>query len=117
MIKGSTTTPDYRGIPTAVFTISELAVVGMLESEAQARGIDLVVRYSDTRGWYSNYRMGETTAAAKIPIDRATDEIVGAHLLGPEYGELVNTFGLAIRLGLTTRDLKSATAAYPNGGL
>jgi len=116
MIKDTTTTPDYAGIPTAVFTIPELARVGMLESEARAAGIDLAVRYSDTSGWYSNYRIGETTAAAKILIDKANDQIVGAHLLGPEYGELVNTLGLAIKLGLTTRQLKSATAAYPTVG-
>jgi glutathione reductase (NADPH) len=116
MLKDITTTPDYAGIPTAVFTIPELTRVGKLESEARADGIDLAVRYSDTSGWYSNYRIGETTAAAKILIDQANDQIVGAHLLGPEYGELVNTLGLAIKLGLTTRQLKSATAAYPTVG-
>ena len=116
MIKDTTATPDYAGIPTAVFTIPELARVGLLESEARAAGIDLAVRYSDTSGWYSNYRIGETTAAAKILIDQSTDQIVGAHLLGPEYGELINTLGLAIKLGLTTRQLKSATAAYPTVG-
>ncbi len=116
MIKGTTSTPDYAGVPTAVFTIPELARVGMLESEARAAGVDLAVRYSDTSGWYSNYRFGETTAAAKILIDQSNDQIVGAHLLGPEYGELINTLGLAIKLGLTTRQLKSATAAYPTVG-
>ncbi len=116
MIKDTTTTPDYAGIPTAVFTIPELARDGMLESDARTAGIDLAVRYSDTSGWYSNYRIGETTAAAKILIDQSTDKIVGAHLLGPEYGELINTLGLAIKVGLTTRQLKSATAAYPTVG-
>jgi len=116
MIKGTKTTPDYAGIPTAVFTIPELTRVGMLEAEAHEHGIDLAVRFSDTSGWYSNYRTGETAAAAKILIDQSTDRIVGAHLLGPEYGELVNTCGLAIKLGLTTRQLKSATAAYPTVG-
>jgi glutathione reductase (NADPH) len=116
MIKGATTVPNYAGIPTAVFTIPELARVGMLEAEARDQGVDVVVRHTDTSGWYSNYRVGETTAAAKILIDRATDRVVGAHLLGPEYGELINTFGLAITLGLTTRQLKSATAAYPTVG-
>jgi glutathione reductase (NADPH) len=116
MIKGTTTTPDYAGIPTAVFTIPELARVGLLESEARAAGIDLAVRYNDTSGWYSNYRIGETTAAAKILIDKSNDQIVGAHLFGPEYGELINTLGLAVKLGLTSRQLKSATAAYPTVG-
>ncbi|CAN5349934.1 NAD(P)/FAD-dependent oxidoreductase [soil metagenome] len=116
MLKGTTKTPDYTGIPTAVFAIPELVRVGMLESEAREQGIDLTVRYSDTSSWYSNYRIGENTAAAKILIDQSTDLIVGAHLLGPEYAELVNTLGLTIKLGLTASQLKSATAAYPTVG-
>ncbi len=113
MLKSATTVPDYAGVPTAVFTIPELARVGMLESEAVATGIDLDVRYTDTSGWYSNYRIGETTAAVKMLVDTASDTIVGAHMLGPEYGELINFCALAIKLGLTTRQLKSMTAAYP----
>lgn len=116
MLKGTTTVPDYAGVPTAVFTIPELARVGMLEQEATDQGIDVDVRYSDTSGWYSNYRIGETTAAAKILIDRSSDRIVGAHLLGPEYGELINFLALAMKLDLTTRQLKSMTAAYPTVG-
>jgi glutathione reductase (NADPH) len=60
--------------------------------------------------------VGETTASAKIIIDRATDRILGAHLLGPGYAELINTFSLAIKLGLTSRQLKSMTATYPSIG-
>ncbi|MGE3192564.1 MAG: NAD(P)/FAD-dependent oxidoreductase [Dehalococcoidia bacterium] len=116
MLKKATTVPDYTGIPSAVFTVPELVRIGMLEQEARDRGIDLDVRFRDTSGWYSNYRIGETTAASKILIDRSTDQIVGAHLLGPEYSELSNTLGLAMKLGLTTRQLKSATAAYPTVG-
>ncbi|GAA4710266.1 glutathione reductase (NADPH) [Promicromonospora umidemergens] len=116
MLKNATTVPDYTGIPTAVFTIPELVRVGMLEHEARDQGLDIEVRYRDTSGWYSNYRTGESTAASKVLVDRATDQIVGAHLLGPEYGELVNTLGLAMKLGLTTRQLKSTTAAYPTVG-
>ncbi|MGV8850609.1 MAG: dihydrolipoyl dehydrogenase family protein [Propionibacteriaceae bacterium] len=116
MLKASATVPDYAGIPTAVFTIPELARVGMLEREARDQGIDVDVRYHDTSGWYSNYRTGETTAAAKILVDRSSDKIVGAHLLGPEYGELINFLGLAIKLDLTARQLRSMTAAYPTVG-
>ncbi|NMM31161.1 MAG: NAD(P)/FAD-dependent oxidoreductase [Cellulomonas sp.] len=116
MLKDATTVPDYTGVPTAVFTIPELARVGLLEQEARDKGLDVDVRYRDTSGWYSNYRIGETTAGSKVLIDRATDQIVGAHLLGPEYGELINVIGLAMKLNLTTRQLKSVTAAYPTVG-
>jgi glutathione reductase (NADPH) len=116
MLKGTTTVPDYTGVPTAVFTIPELTRVGLLEQDATDQGLDVEVRYNDTSSWYSNYRIGETTAAAKILIDRTRDRILGAHLLGPEYGELINFLGLAIKLDLTTRQLKSMTAAYPTVG-
>ncbi len=116
MLNGTTTIPDYSGVPTAVFTIPELVRIGMSELEAQENGYDIDVRYNDTGDWYSNYRVGEHTAATKILVDRATDRILGAHLLGPEYAELANTLAVAIRLGLTRRQLKSATATYPTVG-
>jgi glutathione reductase (NADPH) len=116
MLKSTTVAPDYNGVPTAVFTVPELARVGLLEADAKASGVDVDVRYTDTSTWYSNYRVGESTAAVKILVDKSTDTIVGAHMLGPEYGELINFCALAIRLGLTTRQLKRMTAAYPTVG-
>jgi glutathione reductase (NADPH) len=116
MLHGTATAPDYTGVPAAVFTIPELTRVGLSEQEARDRGVDIQVRYRDTGAWYSNYRIGETVAASKILIDRASDRIVGAHLLGPEYGELINVFALAIKLGLTSRQLRSMPAAYPTIG-
>ncbi|GED40659.1 hypothetical protein MOX01_38010 [Microbacterium oxydans] len=110
----------YRARPngraTTVFAIPELDRVGLLEHEAAYVGHEIAVRSSDTSDWYSTYRVAETTAAAKIIIDPASDQILGAHLLGPGYSELINTFGLAIKLGLTTRQLKSVTTTYPSLG-
>jgi glutathione reductase (NADPH) len=116
MLKDTRTVPDYSGVPTAVFSIPELVRIGMSEQEAHDGGHDVDVRYHDTGGWYSNYRVGEHTAATKILVDRGTDLILGAHLLGPEYAELANTIGMAMKLGVTTRQLKSATATYPTVG-
>ncbi len=116
ILKEEATVPHYDGVATVVYTIPELARVGMLETEARAAGLDIDVRHRDTSDWYSNYRIGETTAATKILIDRATDTIVGAHMFGPEYGELINICALAIKLGLTTGQLKSMTASYPSVG-
>ena len=116
MLKNGQIAPDYAGIPTAVFTVPEVARVGMLENEATDAGHDVDVRFTDTGGWYSNYRIGETSAAAKILVDKSNGKILGAHLFGPEYAELINFFGLAIKLGLTAKQLRSMTAAYPSVG-
>lgn len=116
MLRGTTTAPDYTGVPTTVFSIPELNRVGLLEDEARAQGFDVDVRFTDTSDWYSSYRVGETESAAKIVIDTATDMVLGAHLLGHGYSELINTFGMAMKLGLTTRQLKAVTATYPSLG-
>ncbi|OYV52431.1 MAG: pyridine nucleotide-disulfide oxidoreductase [Burkholderiales bacterium 21-58-4] len=116
MLKGNHAKPDYRGVPTVVFTIPELARVGLLEAEAKDQGREVRTVFTDTHGWYSNLRVGETCAATKIIIDERTDEILGAHMIGPEYAELINYFGFAMRLGLKTTDLKKMVSAYPTVG-
>ncbi|WP_416877317.1 dihydrolipoyl dehydrogenase family protein [Litorimonas sp.] len=116
MMRGNHIKPDYNGVPTVVFTIPELARVGMTEEEAKAAGYKLRIATNDTSNWYSNLRIGETCAATKVIIDDETDKILGAHLLGPEYAEIINFFSLAIRLQLTASDLKKMVSAYPSVG-
>jgi glutathione reductase (NADPH) len=116
MLKSAMTTPDYAATPTAVFTIPELVRIGMLEHEAHESGLRADVRYTDTSVWYSNYRIGETAGATKILVDKDSDLIIGAHLFGSGYAELANTISVAMKHGLTTRQLKSTTAAYPSEG-
>jgi glutathione reductase (NADPH) len=48
-------------------------------------------------------------------IEAGTDRILGAHLVGPHADEVINLFGVAIRHGLTTKDLKTTMFAYPTG--
>ncbi len=116
MLTSTTTAPDYTAAPSVVFTLPELTRVGLLESEARERGIDVDVRFSDTSGWYSSYRIGASASAAKILVDRADDRIVGAHLLGSEYAEVINTIGLAMKFDITAHQLRSALTAYPTVG-
>ena len=111
MLKGERTEPDYTGVPSVVFTIPELARVGLMEEEARERG-EAVVSFTDTSGWFSQKRRGESHAAAKV-ITGSDGKILGAHLFGPDYAELINFFSLAIKLGLTEQQLKAMPAAYP----
>jgi uncharacterized protein (DUF302 family) len=55
----------------------------------------------------------ERAYRSKIIVDRRTDRILGAHLVGHEGQELINAFGLAIRFGITARQLKEHIYAYP----
>jgi len=97
LLEGNHETPDYTGVPSAVFTIPELARVGLLEAEASEQGLDVDIRFTDMSDWYSIERVGERHAAAKVQVERASGRIVGAHLLRPEASELINIFGPAMR--------------------
>lgn len=109
-------TPDYRGIPSVVFTVPPLAGVGLTEAEARERQIDVRLKSEETSGWYSNRRVAETCAMFKVIVDDKTDRIVGAHLLGPHAEEVINLFALAIRSGVPATDLKHLLYAYPTSG-
>jgi glutathione reductase (NADPH) len=108
--------PDYRGVPSAVFTIPPLASVGLSEEEARQQNLGFRVAQADISGWYSARRVQEDTAAFKVLIENGTDRVLGAHIIGPNAEETINLFGLAMRLGITARDLRRFVAAYPSEG-
>jgi glutathione reductase (NADPH) len=116
LLEGNHATPDYTGVPSAVFTIPELARVGLLEADARERGIDVEVKFTDMRDWYTVKRVGETHAAAKVLVENGSGRIVGAHLMEPEASEVINLFALAMRTGLRAGDLKRLVSTYPSAG-
>ena len=58
-------------------------------------------------------RIGQKHAFYKVLIEDGTGRILGAHLLGHNAAEAINIFALAMKFGLTTRDLKKVLWAYP----
>lgn len=113
LLHGNVRSPDYRGIPSVVFTIPPLARVGLTEADARREQLDIRVRTEDMGNWYTSRRVGESTAMAKTIVENGTDRIVGAHLLGPHADEVINLFALAIRHSLTATVLKHTIYAYP----
>ena len=107
IIKGNTMKTNYAGLPSVVFTIPPLTSVGMQEKEAKDQGLRFKIKHEDTSGWVSSRRVGETCAAFKVLIEEDTNRILGAHILGPHAEEVINIFSLAIRLGLTSKDLNN----------
>ncbi len=116
LLKGNLRSPDYRGIPSVVFTVPPLAGVGLTEAQAREQRLDIRVNAQDTSGWYSNRRVAETCAMFKVITENQTGRIVGAHLLGPHAEEVINLFALAIRSGVPATDLKHLLYAYPTSG-
>jgi glutathione reductase (NADPH) len=116
LLKGNSRTPDYRAIPSVVFTVPPLARVGLTEVEARSQNLDIQIKGEDTSLWYSNRRVNEACAMFKTVVENGTDRILGAHLLGPHADEVINLFALAIRQGLPATALTHQLYAYPTSG-
>lgn len=116
LLEGRHVTADYRAIPSVVFTLPPLARAGLNEAEARAKGLDVIVKHEDTARWYSSRRLGEDCSAYKVLVEKGTDRIVGAHLLGPHADETINLFALAMRNGITAGRFREMLWAYPTHG-
>lgn len=116
LLENAQRSPDYRGVPSVVFTIPALARVGLLEAEAREQGLDFECKLSEMGEWYSVQRVGETHAAAKTLVEKGSGRILGAHLLAPESGETINLFALAMQNDIPARRLRDFVSAYPSAG-
>ncbi len=113
ILKGNQKTPDYKAIPTVVFTIPAMASVGMTEKEAEGKNIDYEVNYSSVPKWFNAKRLNEKHYAFKTLVDKETNKILGAHLIGPEAEESINLFAMAMNAGLKANEIKSMIFSYP----
>lgn len=116
LLEGNHRTPDYAVVPSAVFTVPPLAMVGLTEAAARERGLRYRVNFERTSDWHSARRVGEDAAGFKVVIERDTQRILGAHLLGPHADEVINVYAVAMRAGMRAPELKEMLFAYPTGG-
>jgi len=64
-------------------------------------------------GWFSARTYAETVAWSKVIVERTSDLILGAHFVGHAGQELINVFGLAMRFGITAKQIRENVYAYP----
>lgn len=113
LLEGNLFKNEYPVVPRAVYTVPSLACVGMTEAQAKEAQLNLKINCDDWSHFSSMKKVGETHAMYKVLIDKDTDQIVGAHLLGPESAELINIFVLAMKMGATTSTLKTMPFVFP----
>jgi glutathione reductase (NADPH) len=113
IVDGPKHMPDYVSIPACVFTVPALASVGLTQSAAEEQGIALRVEVNDMRNWLSGRTYAETAAWAKVLVDKQTDRIIGAHILGHAGEELIHIFALAMKHGITAAEVKDLVYGFP----
>lgn len=112
--KARAKTVDYPPQPSVVFTLPNLASVGLNEKEAKAKGYDFKVKQKSVPQWFNAKRINDDYYAYKTLIDKKTGLVLGAHLVGPDAGEMINMFVMAMCGKLDCKTLKGMIFSYPS---
>ncbi|KHL12847.1 pyruvate/2-oxoglutarate dehydrogenase complex dihydrolipoamide dehydrogenase (E3) component [Mumia flava] len=105
---------SYRALPRVTFTDPELGAVGLTESQARDRGIDVRVATTDLSASSRGATYGPGAAGLiKIIADAGSGEVVGGTAVGPAGGEILGALTVAVRARVTVDDLRHTMLAYP----
>ncbi|KAI9178971.1 dihydrolipoamide dehydrogenase precursor [Blastocladiella emersonii ATCC 22665] len=104
---------NYEAIPSVIYTHPEVAWVGLTEEQVKEKGIEYNV---GSFPFLANSRAkanGDTAGLVKIITDKHTDRMLGAHIIGPNAGEMIGEATLAIEYGASSEDVARTCHAHP----
>lgn len=107
---------NYENIPSVVFAHPEIGSVGLTEPDARKKYGDAVKVYTTnfTDLYYSMMDQDKKTPTAyKIICEGPNERVVGLHILGRGSSEILQGFGVAIKMGATKADFDSCVAIHP----
>jgi dihydrolipoamide dehydrogenase len=105
---------NYEAIPSVVYTSPEVAAVGRTEEELKAAGIAYAVGKFPFAANGRARAIGETDGFVKLLADKATDRLLGAHIIGPDGGTLIAELSMAIEFGASAEDVARTSHAHPS---
>ena len=103
---------DYPVVPRCTFTLPEYAAVGVSEAEAAAKHPIKVARFP-FKALGIGHCLGELEGLVKIIAHAQTDQILGAHIIGPHAADMIHEIALAMRAGLPSRAIMETIHAHP----
>ncbi len=104
---------DYQDIPSCVFSQPSLGCVGLTEPQARDQYDEIdVFRSTFTPLKHSLDGSGEKTLI-KVIVDKASDRVVGAHMVGPDAGEIIQGIAVAMKAHVTKTQLDATLGIHP----
>ena len=104
---------EYKAVPNCVFTLPEIAGVGVTEQEAKEQNIP----YRKSRFPFNvsgrALAMGQATGQVKMICQRDSGEILGVHIMGPHATDMIAEGALALQSGATAEDIIRTIHAHP----
>jgi glutathione reductase (NADPH) len=103
---------NYENIATAVFSHPNVGTVGLSEAQALARGAVQVFR-SRFRALRHTLSGRDEQTLMKIVVDAASDRVLGVHMVGPDAGEIIQGFAVALQCGATKAQFDATIGIHP----
>ncbi len=109
---GRPTRCDHRDVPSAVFSQPSIGTVGLTEAEARA-ACEIDVYRSRFRSLKHTLTDRQDQMLMKLVVARDTQQVLGVHVLGPDAGEIIQGFAVALKMGATKADLDRTIGIHP----
>ena len=113
LFNGTREKMDYADIPTAVFSDPPVGTVGLTEEDARAKFGDIEVYKSTFRGLKDTLTGSTEQTMMKLIVDKASDRVVGCHMVGPDAGEIMQGLGVALKCGATKAQFDATVGIHP----
>ena len=104
---------SYDFIPTAVFTHPNIGTVGYSESQARDKFSKITVYRADFKSLKHTLSGSTERTLMKLLVDDSTDRVVGLHMVGPDAGEVIQGFAVAMKAGATKAVFDSTIGIHP----
>ena len=104
---------NYDAVPDVVYTHPELASVGKTEAELQEADIDYKTGEFPFKANGRARALNDTEGFCKILADAETDQILGAHIIGPHAGDLIAEVAVASEFASSAEDIARSSHAHP----
>lgn len=111
--KDNPVAPDHETIATAVFTRPEIGTVGMSEEQAAKRFGDIDVFRAEFRPMKATLSGSAGKMLMKLIVDSASGKVVGAHVMGPDAGEMAQLLAIPLKMGALKADFDRTMAVHP----
>ncbi|MNQ95564.1 Mercuric reductase [compost metagenome] len=108
---GAENKADYTSLPWVVFTDPQVAGAGLDEVQAEQQNIPFEVSKIELKDVPRAIAANDTRGFIKLIRNTETDKLIGARIVAPEGGELIQQLSMAIKYGITVKDL--AESFYP----
>lgn len=112
-IAGLDSTMPYDCVPSCVYTIPELASVGLTPAAAAEQGLEVTLGNFPMGGNGRAKAIGQTTGFTRIVADAKTGRVLGGQIAGPGATEMIGEVALAVQNGLTLEDIAGTIHAHP----